>query len=242
MQVVYGNTLRTAEAMDSFVDRNEAVLPLAAAAGGRGRLKTSIIQLIDLSNGQDAAQLSARGLTARLTLERQALVDEHMDPVRRIALADLPHTPDLEPLGRFNSSARLETLLQRAHGMATAAAPFAAVFEEAGLPPTFMADLNAAADAVDATFRGRKVLIGQSAAATKQLEGIAVATRRTMGALNSLVRKDLKGNAALLHEWNSARRIRRIAVATVPVPAPPVTPVAPATAGAPTPQLQSSAA
>jgi hypothetical protein len=238
MQAPHGNTLRAAEAMDSFIDRNADILPLAAAAGGRGRLKTSIAHLNDVSTGQDTARLSARGLTARLETQRHALVDDYMDPVRRIARADLPHTPELKPLGQFHADARLDTLLQRAHGMAAAAAPFAAVFQEGGLPSTFMMDLDAAADAVDATFRERKVLTGQAAAATKQLPGIAVAARRTMGALNSLVQKDLKGNAALLHEWNSARKIRKIAVATAPVPgapAAPAAPVAPITPAQPSP-------
>jgi hypothetical protein len=228
MQARHGNTQRAAEAMDSFVDRNADTLTLAAAAGGRGRLKTSIAQLNDLSTVQEATQLSARGLTARLAWERQALVSDHMDPVRRIALAEAPNVPDLKPLGRFKAKARLETLLQRAHGMAAAAAPFAAVFQEAGLPSTFMADLDAAADAVDATFSERKTFIGQSVAATKQLKETAIATRRTMGALNSLVQRDLKGNEGLVHEWNSARKIRKIAVAAVPVVAAPVpTPVEP---------------
>jgi hypothetical protein len=73
---------------------------------------------------------------------------------------DLPHTPNLKPLSTFRAKARLETLLQGAHVMAAAAAPFAAVFQEGGLPPTFMADLHAAADTVDATFKERKVLEG----------------------------------------------------------------------------------
>jgi hypothetical protein len=83
MQAPHGNTLRAAEAMDSFIDRNADILPLAAAAGGRGRLKTSIAHLNDVSTGQDTARLSARGLTARLETQRHALVDDYMDPVRR---------------------------------------------------------------------------------------------------------------------------------------------------------------
>jgi hypothetical protein len=148
---------------------------------------------------------------------------------------DLPHTPNLKPLSTFRAKARLETLLQRAHVMAAAAAPFAAVFQEGGLPPTFMADLHAAADTVDATFKERKVLEGQSSAATKQLDGIAVAAHRTMAVLNSLVRKDLKGNTALLHEWDSARRIRKAHVASAAAPATPVAPVAPVASSGQTP-------
>jgi hypothetical protein len=167
-------------------------------------------------------------------VERKALVEEHMDPIRRIALADLPHTPDLEPLGAFNSNARLSTLLQRAHGMAAAAAPFAAVFQEGGLPPTFMTEVNTAADTLDATFKERKIATDQSAGATKQLERVAVAVRRTMAALNTLVKKDLKGNTALLHEWDSARKIRKVAVAAASVlptaaPAAPASPLTPNT-------------
>jgi hypothetical protein len=47
-----------------------------------------------------------------------------------------------------------------------------------------------------------------------------------MAVLNSLVRKDLKGNTALLHEWDSARRIRKAPVASAAAPATPVAPVA----------------
>ncbi|MDQ2666704.1 MAG: hypothetical protein M3Z05_11910 [Gemmatimonadota bacterium] len=70
-----------------------------------------------------------------------------MSHVARVAKADLPNTPAIEPLRMPKGRLTTERLSTAANGMAKAAVPFAPVFVDAGLPSDFVAQLNAAANA-----------------------------------------------------------------------------------------------
>ena len=92
-----------------------------------------------------------------------------MAPIAKIAAAELPDTPELEPLRMPQDHPSIERLRAAALGMAKAAEPYAAVFIEAALPPDFIQRLIDAANTTVATVGARYLAAVFSAASSRWL-------------------------------------------------------------------------
>jgi hypothetical protein len=118
---------------------------------------------------------------------RQAQLRDHLAKIARIAKADLPSVPELQPLRMPKGKPTVEKLAAAATGMADTAKPHADVFIAAGLPTDFIAQLVAATDAMTSAISERTSNRGRRSGATVGLKQKLSAGRnhRTMGAQRS---------------------------------------------------------
>jgi hypothetical protein len=239
MQANQGNTLQALRAIDDFIDKNASELPsVVAPAVGQAKLKAQLVQFTARAFIQDGSQRSMRGLTQRQQELKAILLDDHMEPIRRAARADLPHTPELKQLTVVKRGATFARLVMSAEGMAAAAIPFADILIAGGMAPNFIDALKTAAQDLSDAMDERVTVRAETGGATKSLVTMNAAARRTIHVLDALVKKDLKTKPELLNQWNMIRRPRKVTVqpattpatpATAPTPAAPVTPAAPPT-------------
>jgi hypothetical protein len=132
-----------------------------------------------------------------------------MKAISRIARADLPRTPQVEPLSMPRGVPTIPRLAAAADGMAKAAAPFASVFTAAGLPDDFIARLNSAVDALVASNKDRMQSRGKRSGATQGLKSRLVEGRRIVNVLDALVTTTLKDDPVLLGSWNTVKRVQK---------------------------------
>jgi hypothetical protein len=146
----------------------------------------------------------------------------HMTPIARIARAELPVAPEVESLRMPKGRPTAEKLAAHAEGMAKAAAPLADTFVSAGLPPDFIARLNAASGALVEAVNERTQHRGRQNGATTGLKRKLSSARKLVHVLDAFVQTALEGDETLLANWDIVKRVRR----TTNKPLPPVTPIA----------------
>jgi hypothetical protein len=233
MQANQGNTLQALRTIDDFIDKNASELPsVVAPAVGQAKLKAQLVQFTARAFIQDGSQRSMRGLTQRQQELKAILLDDHMEPIRRAARADLPHTPELKQLTVVKRGATFARLVMSAEGMAAAAIPFADILIAGGMAPNFIDGLKTAAQDLSDAMDERVTVRAETGGATKSLVTMNAAARRTIHVLDALVKKDLKTKPELLNQWNMIRRPRKVTVQPAATPATPATPPTPAAAAA----------
>ena len=240
MQIRQGNTVRSLRAVEDFLDDNSATFPDIATSGARKKLGGAIATLSAHATDQSGSTISAQSGTQKTRALRAVLRGNYMAPIARIARADLPNTQELLPLRAPRGNPTTEKLAVAARGMAQAAAPYADVFISAGLPPDFIARLNAASDAMLQSIDQRSKNQGRTSGATKGLSATLRVARQTVHILDSFVRVALADDPALLANWNRIKRVQRSRVSTTAAPATPV--AAPDAAQSITPAVVAAAA
>jgi len=235
MRTTQGSMLASLRAVKGFLDTNAAALGDVVNTGARKRLDDAIAALSDHVATQTGSNLAAQGATQRQYSLRQVLLRDHMSPIARIARADLPVSPAIEPLRMPLGKPTAERLAAAAYGMAKAAEPYASVFVAAGMPEDFIKQLTDAADALLASLGDRTENRGARAGATAGLKARLTEGRRIVGVLDAFVKTALHGDAALLRNWNIVKRVQKTAPGPMPLgpePAPSPALAAPATAPA----------
>lgn len=109
-------------------------------------------------------------------------------------------------------------LLNKARAFATEAAPYNADFQAYGLPPTFIADLTAAADAFEASFSNTAAATAEHVAATAET---GESIRRGMVAvriLDGIVKNKYSGDVGKLAAWISASHVEKAPKKKTPTP------------------------
>jgi hypothetical protein len=232
MQTTQGSMLQSLRAVQAFLDQNAEPLASVVKTGARQQLADAIAVLSGHASDQTGSNLASQGATLKQRALREALLRDHMAPISRIARADLPVTPEVEPLRMPKGKPTVERLAAAAHGMAKAATRFTEVFVAAGLPLDFVAQLNAATDAMLATGTERMQRRGLRSGATQGLRQKLSAGRRIVHVLDAFVKSALKDDPSLLANWNVVKRVQkttgRAAITVVPPVKPPSTPTAPA--------------
>jgi hypothetical protein len=207
MQTVQGPVLQSLRAVESFLDTHADKLVDVQKTGARRRLAELIAQLTGHLSDQWGSQLEGKGATQKHRSLRRVLIREHMAPIARIARAELPPVPEVEPLRMPKGKPTAERLGQLAYGMAKAAAPFAADFTHAGMPEDFIKQLTDAADEMLNALTDRTKSKGRRGGATRGLKSGLTAGRRVVHVLDSFVSAALKNDPALLREWNLIKRV-----------------------------------
>jgi hypothetical protein len=178
--------------------------------------------------------LASQGATRKKVATRQALLRDHMAKIARIAAADLPNVPELQPLRMPRGKPTVEKLAALASGMAKTAEPHAEVFIAAGLPNDFIDQPKAATDAMTNAISERTSSRGRRSGATVGLKQKLSAGRKIVYVLDAFVKSALKDDPVLVRNWNLVKRVPRPTGR-----APSATPPTPATPGqaspAPTP-------
>ena len=239
MQTRQGNTVRSLRAVEDFLDDIAAKFPDIATSGARKTLGGAIATLSAHATDQSGSTISAQSGTKKTRALRAVLRGNYMAPISRIARAELPNTQELLPLRAPRGNPTTEKLAVAARGMAQAAAPHADVFISAGLPPDFIARLNAASDAMLQSIDQRSKNQGRTSGATKGLSATLRVARQTVHILDSFVRVALADEPALLANWNRIKRVQHSRVSTTAAPATPV--AVPAVAQSITPAVVAAA-
>src|SRR5438045_4462067 len=98
MKTTQGSLLQSLRAVQSFLDENAETLAGVVKSGARQKLTDAVADLSGHVSTQTGSQLAAQGATQKHRSLRRALIRDHMAPIARIASADLPPTPEVEPL------------------------------------------------------------------------------------------------------------------------------------------------
>jgi hypothetical protein len=204
------NVLQSLRGTQTFLDTNADALPSVVHRGAKTKLDTAITRLTTHAANQAGDHLVGMGLTRTKASRSRTLIADHMQPIARIARAELPDAPELAPLRMPRGELSVARLVAHAEGMAQAAEPFAATFIEWGLAPDFIAKLREAASELLATIDNRTVTRGNRRGATIGIEEQLRAARSAVSVLDAFVRSALRDNPALLQHWISASRVGRM--------------------------------
>ena len=228
MQTTQGAMLQSLRAVQEFLDAHADRLAGVVQSGSRKRLDDAIDLLEGHVSDQSGSSLAAMGLTQKQRALRIALLRDHMTSISRIAKADLPLTPEFRPLRMPRGKPTPERLAAAATGMAQVAAPFSDLFIKAGLPPDFIVQLSAAADAMVSSLSARTQTRGKARGATTGLKQMLSEGRKIVHILDAFVTTTLKNDPVLLANWNVVKRVPKVAVRpaaiALPTPTPSPTP------------------
>jgi len=209
LQTQQGSTLQSLVAVQNFLDAHQDTLGSVAISGSRKKLDDIVTQLTNHAAVQQGSTLAAQGETQTHRALRTVLLRDHMSHIARIARAELPSTPAVEPLKMPKGTLSVRRLAAAAQGMAQAAAPFSDVFTGAGLPADFIAQLTAASDAVVASVSTRMQTKGTRGGATQGLKTLLSRGRRIVHVLDGFVQTALQNDPAMLASWNIVKRVQR---------------------------------
>ena len=132
MQTAQGIILESLRSVETFLDALADMLGDVVKTGAHQR-STEAIGVLDLhASDQTVGALASQGATQRKASLRQALLRDHMAKIARIASADLPNVPELEPLRMPRGKPTVEKLAAAASAMAKTAAPYTDVFIRRG--------------------------------------------------------------------------------------------------------------
>lgn len=184
------------------------ITALESAAGNQ------VVGTGDQAGGVDSREtiaLRLRAFLKKVNRTARTVEDEH---------------PDISPTFRMPRTRSYPALIAQAHAIITAATPIQASFIAAGLPATFLADLQA----ILTTFEnatGRK----ESGGLTKVLSTTALKLRANRGVVaatkaDASIRNHFDGDLEVLAAWAHARRIEKAPVRKkddddAPTPTPP---------------------
>ena len=222
--------------MQVFVHQNGDALGTVMQAPSRTGLDDAVTALETQAGSQSAALVYATSQTTQKFSAREDLRLHHMNPIAAIARISLAGTPQIIDLRTPRKNIDDVRLVAAANGMAEAAALYTQVFIDHKLPADFIAQLEAATAALQATIATRNKALQQVKAATQTVADQTTTARNVVRVLSALVVKQLKGRTDLLAAWHMAKQIN--AKPGVPrgkkKPVPTPTPV-PAPTPAPTP-------
>jgi len=210
MNLTQGNALDSLRGVQRFLDEHADKLGEINKTGVRKDLDELIATVSAHAVSQRNQDLSARGATRQTEALRKVLITEHMGPIARVARANLPPTPAVEPLKLPRRRLPVNKLAAYAEAMGQVAAQYTEVFTSAGLPATFVADLKAASDAVVAAYGARTLARSAQVSATKGLKQDLQKGRKVVGILDSFVSKALKSDGHLLSGWKTLMRVKLV--------------------------------
>jgi hypothetical protein len=164
--------------------------------------------LTSFSTHQAAGRRQRRGEVVRQRALTTILRREHLAPVTEIArmyLADVPEAKQLLRLPRFGIGA--VKLLAEANAMRGTAAQHDARFVEAGLPPDFLQQLDAAIEALSQSIAVKARSLGRQVGGRAGIEKEIRRGRRVVTGLDAIVQRAFRDDSNLLEEWRIAKRV-----------------------------------
>jgi hypothetical protein len=234
--------LDTGRNVQAFLGENaDAIGPSITSC--RRNLDDAIGRLTIMAVSQGAAQLVSKGATARRKSLVHSLKKHHMRPITVVAKHKLADVPEFEALAMPTRKLGVSQLVAAAAAMATAAQPHESVFTSVGLPDDFVAELNAAANAVTASQAARQTAVADSVSATAGIAEQEARLRGLFPLIDAIVGPKLGNDAVLLRKWESTKAIGRKPTAVAaqsPAQSAPQSP-APGTEGATVPPTASVA-
>jgi len=183
--------------------------PAAAYAGNRKAFDDVVGRLATLAADDAAGVQQSRGETLRHGAARRALRQDHLEPIARAAKALAFDNPGLDrALLMPREQLPSVKLIAWAKAMRDNAAPFAPQFIGTGRPQDFLAQLDAAIEALRLAIVRRGATkgkhVGAKAGAALELKK----GRRLVSLLDAQVRTSFRGNPEVLARWRTAKRVQ----------------------------------
>lgn len=227
MQTIQGYRIESLLAVQGFLDDNAHRLGDVNDSGARRTLDGVLRDALRYAVDQQGEELLARSETQRYQSLRRVLVRNHILPLVRTAQCELVDRPEFGVFTMPRGNPAAMQLDTEARGFAQSAVPFSAIFIAAGAKATFIADLNAATDAMMESFHARSQHRIRRYGATRGLASKLRAGRKLVLLLGTRVRIAVEDDAGLLAAWTTISRTKRIArhssalaqIAPVSVPA-----------------------
>ncbi len=208
MQSKQINSLRSLENIGIFIEEH----PQLAAVRNTGAYLRFCQYKAALSvHALDQSDLT---LAVRESLGTQAsckrvLLKVHMAPIARIARLDLPQIPELDALRMPPMSIAPPRLVVAARAMGRSAARYTDTFAASGLQHDFVAQLDAAADALHSALHRRDQSRGKGTGATKGLREKLSRSRKVVVVLDALIQNALADDEVLLRNWRQVMRVQK---------------------------------
>ena len=209
MKYTQGSILETLRRVQGFLDTNNTVLAAVNQSGARTQLDDAVKAITTNVVNQRAGIVNAIGETAKQRKLRLTLRIHYMRPIARVAKRMLGVQPELSMLRMPPEDLGPTDLVGCARGMADAAEPHSTTLIAGGLKPGFVAQLLDAAKAVEDSLVDRSKSRGRRAGATGGLTKHEKAGREELKVLDALIVPEISGNAELLSEWRSIKKIGR---------------------------------
>ena len=215
---------RQKQVMDSLV-RVRAFLDAHPASGALSyaNAREMLDEVMQRLRGNAGAQISGREL-GRGEVRRQRdqialILDRHMRPIVTIARSQIRPESDValpaalrmprQPLGPTKTLAACD-------GMIEAARQFEAVFVANGLSADFLAQFQAARDALERIMGTRATQVNTHVAARAGLQVELRRGRRAVERLDAIVRGSFRGDFITLSAWRGAKRVHLVPGGTRP--------------------------
>lgn len=197
--------------VQAFLARHQAPPPFDFSAG-KAELDSVIEELAGQALAQAAGRRSSRAETQRLKRCITVLRMHHLRPIVTIARASMRTKPGIQAALRMPSVKTPATrLLQEARAIRNVANEYAPLFVQRGRPQDFLAQLDAAIDAVKTSQVARAEQSGASIAANAGISQEVARGRQAVAMLDSVVTVAFEGNDAVLKGWELAKRVQPIA-------------------------------
>ena len=208
MHAIHEALLETLRAVQTFLDGVKALIAPINESGARKALDDVVEQLTMRSVDQNAGRVNGRGETTRQRKLRDALRIGQMKPIADIASVTLSEEPRLSDFVAPNARASSTHLIACAGAMADAAKAYQSVFTARGLPEDFIAQLQAASDALEESLSNRAQSLSRSRGATAAMSPLVKQGRGALRVLDSLMTRTLQPGDRVLGEWRAVKVIR----------------------------------
>ena len=220
-----------------FLDANADQVGALKDSEGRKQLDDAVTALTTHGADQAATDLAMAGQINRQRALAIALRASHMQPIATFARAKLRGVPDFAALVKSGLDLQPKQLVRAARAMATAAAPQADALTRAGFPADTVAQLGAAASALENAITDRANAKVRRVGSTKGIHEELLKGREAVAMLNAVVSKQFAGDQTFLAAWRAAYRVTaKPGIARVPTSVAASAPaLAPASVAAPSP-------
>ena len=193
--------------VQAFLARHPAPPPFDYAAP-----KAELDSVIDELGTQALAQASGRrgaaGETQRLKRLVLVLRMHHLRPIVVIARASMRSKPGIQAALRTpRINMPVTKLLQEARAIRNVAKEYEPLFVERGRPSDFLAQLDAAIDAVKVSVSTRSQQLATSIGANAGISQEISRGKKAVAMLDSVVRVAFEQNDAVLLAWDVTKRV-----------------------------------
>jgi hypothetical protein len=206
MQTRHSTILTTLQNVQAFMETNADALGPLNTSDSRRALDDLERTLSAHAVTQAQGKRSSKAEVAKQRVLRNALKVKFLHPIASIAAAQLSQVPDFTALKIPKGVTTSQKLIAAAVTMGEAAAKYAPTFIGAGMAPTFLEDLKAAADELSAGLTAKGTARSKQVGATAGLKAAAKQAHKIVKQLDSLIDAQLATNPDLLARWKAVKR------------------------------------
>ena len=183
------------------------VLGAIGSSAARAQIDQSVAGIRDYVTAQGTADRILVGQNSQQRKLAKDLVKSHMAPIAKFARANLRGVPDFSTLSKSGNPLSPKELVTGALTMANAAAPYVSAMTAGGFPADTVAQLTAAANALNAATIARDNTRHRRVGSTKNIETLIKSGREGVRKIDAVISKQFVSDEAFLASWKSASRV-----------------------------------